>query len=119
LSTQIKLTHTFDAPRELVFQAFTTAEHLRNWWGPEGWAFDVAASDFRSGGVFHYSQKPEDGDIMWVKFEYSEVVPPEKIVYTSFFADEDGNKVRAPFDEHWPIGTLTSMTFSEDEGRRA
>lgn len=117
MSTQIKLTYTFDAPRELVFTAFTNSEHLRNWWGPKGWTFEVSKSDFRAGGIFHYSQKPEGGDIMWVKFEYSEIVAPEKIVYTSFFSDQEGNIVRAPFDENWPMGTLTTMTFIEDEGK--
>lgn len=117
MSTQIKLTHTFNAPRELVFEAFTKSEHLQNWWGPKGWLFEVSKSDFRPGGVFHYSQKSEDGNKMWVKFEYSEIVAPEKIVYTSFFSDEEGNAVRAPFDENWPLGTLTTMTFIEDEGK--
>lgn len=72
-------------------------------------------SDFRSGGVFHYSQKPADGDIMWVRFLYSEIVAPEKIIYTSFFSDEEGNIVRAPFDANWPLKTLNSMTFIEGE----
>ncbi|MFD2371592.1 SRPBCC domain-containing protein [Brevibacillus sp. GCM10020057] len=117
MSAQIKLTHTFEAPRELVFQAFTKSEHLQNWWGPKGWAFEVLQADFRPGGVFHYSQKPEDGNKMWVKFEYSEIVESEKIVYTSYFSDAEGNKVRAPFDENWPMGTLTTLTFTESEGK--
>ncbi|REK71956.1 SRPBCC family protein [Paenibacillus paeoniae] len=117
MSTQVKITHTFNAPRELVFEAFTKSEHLQNWWGPKGWAFEVSKSDFRPGGVFHYSQQPDDGDKMWVKFEYTEIVSPEKIVYTSFFSDEEGNNVRAPFDENWPMGTLTTMTFIEDEAK--
>jgi uncharacterized protein YndB with AHSA1/START domain len=85
-STQIKITHTFNAPRELVFKALTKSEHLMNWWGPKGWTFEVAKSDFRPGGVFHYSQRPADGNVMYVKFLYSEIIAPEKIVYTSFFS---------------------------------
>ena len=85
MSTQIKITHTFNAPRELVFKALTKSEHLMNWWGPKGWTFKVAKSDFRPGGVFHYSQKPAEGNKMWVKFVYSEIIAQEKIVYTSFF----------------------------------
>jgi uncharacterized protein YndB with AHSA1/START domain len=114
MSTQIEITYTFNAPRELVFKAFTESQHLQNWWGPKGWTFQVAKADFRPGGVFHYSQKPADGDIMWVKFVYSEIVPLEKIVYTSFFSDEEGNIVRAPFDVNWPLETLNTMTFIED-----
>ncbi|QGH36144.1 SRPBCC domain-containing protein [Gracilibacillus salitolerans] len=117
MSAQVEITHTFNAPRELVFKAFTESEHLQNWWGPTGWTFNVTKSDFRPGGVFHYSQKPADGDVMWVKFVYNEIIAPEKIVYTSFFSDEEGNIVRAPFDENWPLETLNTMTFTEDEGK--
>lgn len=116
MSTQIKVTHTFNAPLELVFKAFTESEHLKNWWGPKGWTFEVSKSDFRPGGVFHYSQKPADGNVMWVKFVYSEINAPKKIVYSSFFSDEEGNNVRAPFHENWPMETLNTITFNEDEG---
>lgn len=117
MSTQIKTTHTFNAPRELIFKALTESEHLKNWWGPKGWAFEVSKSDFSSGGVFHYSQKPADGNIMWVKFLYNEIIPPEKIIYTSFFSDEEGNTIRAPFDANWPMQTLNTITLTEDDGK--
>ena len=117
MSTQIKITHTFNAPRELVFKALTNSEHLMNWWGPKGWTFKVSKSEFRPGGVFHYSQRPADGDVMWVKFVYSEMIAPEKIVYTSFFSDEEGNTVRAPFDANWPMEILNTITLSEDEDK--
>ncbi|PWU70291.1 SRPBCC family protein [Gracilibacillus dipsosauri] len=117
MSNQISFTYTFHAPRELVFKAFTEADHLKNWWGPKGWKFEVLQSDFRPGGVFLYSQKPDDGDAMWVKFVYSEIVTPEKIVYSSFFSDREGNTIRAPFNENWPLETLTSMSFMEDGGK--
>jgi uncharacterized protein YndB with AHSA1/START domain len=52
---------------------------------------------------------------MWVKFVYSEIIAPEKIVYTSFFSDEKGNTVRAPFDANWPMETLNTITLTEDE----
>ena len=117
MSTQIKITHTFHAPRKLVFKALTKSEHLMNWWGPKGWTFEVSKSDFHPGGVFHYSQRPADGNVMWVKFEYSEIIAPEKIVYTSFFSDEEGNTVRAPFDSNWPMETLNTITLTEEEDK--
>ena len=117
MSAQIKITHTFNAPRERVFKSFTESEHLKNWWGPKGWTFEVLKSDFCQGGVFHYSQKPADGSVMWVKFVYNEMIMPEKIVYTSFFSDEEGNTVRAPFHANWPMEILNTITFIEDEGK--
>jgi uncharacterized protein YndB with AHSA1/START domain len=117
MSTLIEITHTFNAPRELVFNAFTESEHLQNWWGPKGWTFDVSKSDIHPGGVFHYSQRPADGNVMWVKFEYSEIIAPEKIAYISIFSDEEGNTVRAPFHSSWPMETLNTITLIEDEGK--
>ncbi len=117
MATRIKLTHTFNAPPELVFKALTNSEHLMNWWGPKGWTFEVSKSDFRPGGVFHYSQRSDDGNVMWVKFVYSEMIAPEKIVYTSFFSDEEGNNVRAPFDANWPMETLNTITLTVDEDK--
>lgn len=116
MPTHIEITYTFHAPLELVFRAFTESQHLQHWWGPEGWTFHVAEADFRSGGIFHYSQQPADGEKMWVKFVYNEIVAAEKIIYISFFSDEEGSKVRAPFDANWPMETLNNMTFIEDEG---
>ena len=115
ISTQIKTTHTFNFPRVLVFKALTESEHLKNWWGPKGWTFEVSKSNFSPGGVFHYSQKPTDGNIMWVKFVYSEIIAPEKIVYTSFFSDEEGNTGRAPFDASWPMETLNTIMLTEND----
>ncbi|WP_336765369.1 SRPBCC family protein [Paenibacillus sp. USHLN196] len=117
MSNQVEISYRFNASRELVFKAFTESEHLQNWWGPKGWTFTIVKSDFRSGGVFHYNQKPADGDTMWVKFVYSEIISSEKIVYTSFFSDEKGDTVRAPFDKSWPMKTLNTVTFSEEEGQ--
>ena len=117
MSTQIKITHTFNAPREPVFKVLTNSEHLMNWWGPKGWTFKVSKLEFRPGGVFHYSQRPADGDVIWVKFVYSEMIAPEKIVYTSFFSDEEGNTVRAPFDANWPMEILNTITLSENEDK--
>ena len=65
---------------------------------------------------FTTARRPADGNIMWVKFVYSEIIAPEKIVYTSFFSDEEGNTVRAPFDVNWPMETLNTITLTEDEG---
>lgn len=117
MSTQITITHSFNAPRVHVFKALTESEHLKNWWGPKGWTFEVSKADFRPDGVFHYSQRPPEGNVMWVKFVYSEMIAPEKIVYTSFFSDEEGNPVRAPFDANWPMEILNTITLIEDKGK--
>jgi uncharacterized protein YndB with AHSA1/START domain len=93
-----EITHSFNAPPELVFKAFTESEHLQNWWDPKGWAFDISKFELRKDGVFHSSQTSPDVYVMWVKFIYHEINAPDKLVYTSFFSDEMGNIVCAPFN---------------------
>ncbi|SEM07189.1 Uncharacterized conserved protein YndB, AHSA1/START domain [Paenisporosarcina quisquiliarum] len=115
--TKTEITHSFNAPREFVFKAFTESKHLQNWWGPKGWAFDISKFELRQNGVFHYSQTSPDGNVMWVKFIYHEVNVSDKLVYTSFFSDEKGNIIRAPFDDNWPLEILNTFTFTEHEGK--
>lgn len=104
-----EITRSFNAPRELVFKAFTESEHLQNWWGPKEWAFDISKFKLSQEGVFHYSQTSPDGNVMWVKFVYHEVNAPDKLFYPSFFSDEMGNIVRAPFNDNWPLETLNLL----------
>ncbi|GAB1528992.1 MULTISPECIES: SRPBCC domain-containing protein [Brevibacillus] len=92
------LERVFDAPRDLVFQMFKESEHLKRWWGPKGWELPVCHVDFRPGGVWHYCMKCVDknqGDFYgmesWGKGVYKEIVEPEKIIYTDYFSDAEGN----------------------------
>ena len=94
------ITREFDAPRALVFKAWTEAERLARWWGPKGFSVEVGSFDLRPGGVFHYSQRAPNGAELWGKFVYHEVVAPERLVFTSSFADPDGNTVRTTLRRH-------------------
>ncbi|EHB62514.1 MULTISPECIES: SRPBCC domain-containing protein [Paenibacillus] len=91
------LERVFDAPREFVFKLFKEPEYLKRWWGTHGWELPVCNIDFRPGGVWHYCMKCVDqnqdeyGMESWNKTIYKEIVEPEKIVYTDYFSDEDGN----------------------------
>jgi uncharacterized protein YndB with AHSA1/START domain len=81
----------YNAPRELVFKAWSEPERLAQWWGPKGWTLPVCNVDFRLGGVWHYCMQGPDGEQSWGKAVYSEIVPPERIAYTDGFSDEAGN----------------------------
>jgi uncharacterized protein YndB with AHSA1/START domain len=89
---ELVLTRTFDAPRELVFAAYSSCEHLRHWWGPRTWPMVECTMDFRAGGVWHYCLRgPNEGDESWGRAVFDEIVEPERIAYTDAFADADGN----------------------------
>ncbi|SDN42385.1 Uncharacterized conserved protein YndB, AHSA1/START domain [Paenibacillus sp. yr247] len=107
----------FNAPRELVFKAWTEPEHLTHWWGPKGLTLRVASLDLRPGGVFLYSMKTPDGHEMWGKFVYGEITPPEKLVFTNSFSDAEGNTIRAPFSPVFPLEIRNTLTFEEQDGK--
>jgi uncharacterized protein YndB with AHSA1/START domain len=80
----------FDAPRELVFKAWSEPKHVTQWWGPKGWTLPYCRMDFRPGGVWVYGMRGPDGTEGWGRATYREIVEPERIVYVDAFADEHG-----------------------------
>jgi uncharacterized protein YndB with AHSA1/START domain len=115
-SNEFTLVREFDAPRQLVFDAFTQAKHLANWWGPIGFDLHVIEHDLRPGGVFFF--KMEGGQSsMWAKFTYQEIAPPFMLSYISSFSDEQGNVVRHPMSETWPMEMLSTIKFDEQNGK--
>ncbi len=114
---ELVITRVFDAPRELVWKAFTEADRLAQWWGPQGFTMLVHRVDVRPGGVFHYSMRSPDGQIMWGRFVYGDILAPERMVFVSSFADEEGNITRAPFNPTWPLEIMNIVTFAEQDGK--
>lgn len=94
----LTLERVFDAPRELVFAAFSDCAHLKHWWGPRGWDLPVCRMDFREGGSWLYCMKCVDqsmgeyfGMESWGKAVYGAIEAPERYAYTDYFSDADGN----------------------------
>lgn len=113
---ELVITRVLNAPRELVYKVWSEAEHLKRWWGPQGFEVEVVQLDFRPGGTFHYSMRSPEGDRMWGKFAYQEIEAPDRIVWLNSFADEAGQVVRAPFGELIPLEIRNNVTFSESGG---
>ncbi len=90
---RLVVTRVFDAPRELVWKAWTDPKYVMQWWGPKGFTAPVCKIDFRVGGKFLCCMKAPDGQELWTGGEYFEIVLHEKIVYSMYFADAEGNKV--------------------------
>ncbi len=114
---EFKLTREFNAPRSLMFKVWTEAEHLKNWWGPAGLEVGVAKLDLRPGGVFHYSMKTPDGNMMWGKFVYREIIEPTKLEFVASFSDADEGYTRHPMAAGWPVEILSTIEFTEHEGK--
>ena len=111
------ITRTFDAPRDLMFRAWTEEERLKRWWGPKGFTLAACKIDLRPGGVFHYCLQSPGGNEMWGKWTFREVAAPERIVFVSSFSDAEGNMVRAPFSDTWPLEVFSTLTLEERDGQ--
>jgi len=107
------ISRMFDAPRELVFSLWSDPNHLRRWWGPKGSLISFSKMDFRPGGQFLYGLRMPDGQEMWGKFVYREILPPERLVFVTSFADQYGKVIRAPFNAQWPLEILNTLTLSQ------
>jgi uncharacterized protein YndB with AHSA1/START domain len=99
------ISHVFDAPRELVYAAWTERRHLNQWQGaPEGFTVTVQEYDIRPGGAFRICMHAPDGSDHWLQGIYREVVPSERLVFTHTWLDAAG----ATGHE-----TLVTITFTE------
>jgi uncharacterized protein YndB with AHSA1/START domain len=107
----------FDAPRDLIWKAFTEPERLMQWWGPKGFTMLTCKVDLRPGGVFHYSMRSPDGREMWGKWVYREIVPPERLVTVVSFTDAEGKLLRHPMSPTWPLELLHTITLAERDGK--
>lgn len=110
-------TRVFNAPRELVFDAWTKLEHLNKWFAPKG--FDILGGklDLKVGGIYHYGLRTPDGAEMWGKWTFLEIKRPEKLQVIASFSDKDGGITVHPGSPNWPKQTLSTTTF-EAQGER-
>jgi uncharacterized protein YndB with AHSA1/START domain len=84
----IVTTRVFDAPRELVFAAWTDPKHLAQWWGPNGFTTTTHAFDMRPGGVWRFVMHGPDGRDYENRIVYDEIVKPERLVYSHGGAED-------------------------------
>ena len=99
------MTRDFNAPRRLVWEAWTKPEHVPHWMlGPEGWTMPVCEIDLRPGGAWHFVWRRGDGTEMEMRGVYEEVAPPERLVNTESWGAD------------WPE-TLNTLVLSEQDGK--
>lgn len=111
------ISRTFNASRSLVFAAMTEPKHLANWWGPAGMKLDVKKMDLRPGGIFHYSMDVPNGQTMYGRFVFREIIEPSKLVFIVSFCDAQAKVMRPPVSKTWPLELLNIMTLEERDGK--
>jgi uncharacterized protein YndB with AHSA1/START domain len=106
---ELTLTRIFDAPRELVWKAWTDPKLLARWWGPKWFTNPVCEVDLRPGGTILIHMKGPDGAMYPMKGVFREIVEPERLVFTSNALKEDeGNPL---------LETINTVTFANDNGK--
>ncbi len=117
---ELTIIRIFDAPRELVWQAWTNPEYFKRWWGPRNFTAPVSKIDLRVGGKYLHCMRGPDGKDYWSSGVYREIAPLQRIVLTDSFADEKGNIVSAShygMTGDWPLELLVTVTFEELGGK--
>ncbi|MGN7722473.1 SRPBCC family protein [Chitinophaga sp. 22620] len=113
---ELRLSYEFDAPKELVFNAFADADALNEWWGPVESRNSVMSLDFRPGGIFHFKMD-FNGHVSYGRFLFRKIQPYDLLEFTNGFADEKANVVKAPFDIELPLEMLYRCAFAEQNGK--
>ena len=104
----VEIVRTFDAPRALVWQAWTDPKMMAQWFGPRGFTSTVPKLDARVGGALRIVMHGQDGNDYPMKGVFLEVVAPERLVFTNIALDHDGNHL---------LEGETTVTFTEQGGK--
>jgi uncharacterized protein YndB with AHSA1/START domain len=105
----LHITRVVDAPRALVFRAWTDPDQLVRWWGPHGFSLPSCKLDSHPGGSFRYHMRGPDGDDHYMQGKFREIVEPERIVFAGCWTDAEGNP-RSP-------ETVATVTFEDHGGK--
>ena len=110
---EIVMTRVFDAPKHIVFDAITKAEHLKRWYGPHGWSLVVCDVDLKVGGSFRFVLRGPEGREMGMSGDYRELDRPDRMVHTERFDDYPGEAVvTTTYVEHEGKTTFTATVLS-------
>ncbi len=105
---ELTITRTFNAPRELVWKAWTDEKHIEQWWGPKGFTNPVCNWNATAGGDILIHMKAPDGVIYPMDGQFQEIIKPEKLVFTSAALDKNGSRL---------FEILNTITFFEESGK--
>lgn len=113
---ELVVVHNFNAPRELVWEAWTNPEKVKQWWGPNDFTCPHAEINLRKGGTYLNCMRSSDGKEYWSTGTYKEINAPQKLVCTDSFSDPEGNVVPASyygFEEAFPLVMRIELLLDE------
>ena len=110
-NSEVVITRTFDAPRRLVWQAWTDPKHVMQWWGPAGFNNESCTSDLRVGGRFQLEMRAPDGNVYPCVGTFREIVAQERIVYEGEAAEGH------PCGAGIPPRAVVTISFAEQQGK--
>lgn len=109
-----RISHVFKASRARVWAAWTTPDQLARWFGPKGTTGTLLDYDLRPGGSWFWRMDAEGAPPMYGRFVFRVVDAPDQLQWIHGFADEAGNRIRAPFPgDPWPLEMLTTVRFAD------
>jgi uncharacterized protein YndB with AHSA1/START domain len=117
---ELVITRVFDAPREMVWKAWTDPEHFKRWWGPKDFTSPFCKIDLRVGGKYLFCVRSPDGQDYYNTGVYQKIDPLNEIVYTDSFADEKGNVVPAShygLSADFPLELQVTVMFEDYDGK--
>lgn len=112
------ITRSFDAPIKTMFEMWTNPKHFSQWIAPTGFSTKYLKADIKTGGSSFYCMSGAGNVKMYGKAFYREVTPPNRIVYTQIFSDENEKVSRHPMAPTWPETMLTTVTLTEEGAER-
>lgn len=111
------MSRVFDGPPQRVWDTWTQAEHLTQWFGPAGMKLTVKTLDLTPGGIFIYGMEMA-GVTLWGKWVFQDILSPSRLSYVLCFCNELGAPVRHPMAPLWPVEMLCEQSFSpQDTGK--
>jgi uncharacterized protein YndB with AHSA1/START domain len=109
----------FNAPGQLVFDAWTKVEHLNNWMFPmSGCTCEFTSADIVDGGTSLHKITMPNGNEMWLFTKYEEVKSPKKLVFLQYLSNENGDIVSNPNMPNWPKDMVATLHFVETESNK-
>jgi uncharacterized protein YndB with AHSA1/START domain len=116
----LTISRTFDAPRALLWKAWTDPDTLMRWWGPKHFTSPVAKIDLREGGKYLFAMRSPDGQEMYSTGTYKKIDPMNEIIYTDSFSDADGNVITPSvfgMGDDYPAESDVTVQFEDAQGK--